>query len=130
MLRLAQTHAEIHVVSDQYGAPTNAHDLAQFIQSLALVHDKRDFKWGTYHFANDGKTHWAGLAEHIFNIARELRIPAANVKRIHSADYPTRAKRPADSLLDLELTKQTFGIDIRPWQKAVEEIVTELSAYS
>ena len=130
MLRLAQTQSEIGVVSDQYGAPTNAHDLAQFLQSLALAHNKMEHKWGTYHFANEGHTNWAAIAEHVFTIARPLGLPAAHVKPIHTSDYPTRAQRPAHSLLDLELTKRTFGIEIRPWQKAVEEIVTELSAHS
>jgi dTDP-4-dehydrorhamnose reductase len=130
MLRLAKTQSNIRVVSDQSGAPTSAHDLALFLQSLALSHDNMPHKWGTYHFANDGQTHWAGVAEYVFKIARQLGMPAAHVEHIRTADYPTRAKRPAQSLLDLELTKHTFGINIRPWQNAVADIVAELSAQS
>jgi dTDP-4-dehydrorhamnose reductase len=128
MLRLALSHHEVRVVADQWGAPTSAVDLAQFIQSVALSHDDMQHKYGTYHFSNEGQTHWAALAEHVFDIAKRQGKPFADVRHISTQDYPTRAKRPAHSLLDLQLTKRIFGVDIRPWQDAVTDIVTQLCA--
>jgi dTDP-4-dehydrorhamnose reductase len=130
MLRLAKTQTEINVVADQYGAPTSADDIAQFIKYIVLRDQTKEPKYGTYHYANSGITNWAGVAEYIFACARELGHPAAHVRHIPTSDYPTRAARPAYSVLNTDKVKDSFGISIRSWQDALKDIITHVCAQS
>jgi dTDP-4-dehydrorhamnose reductase len=129
MLRLAADRDELRVVSDQIGSPTYAVDLAAALIELARKMAGRpveDQRWGVYHLANAGTTSWAGLAEAtlVASLAHGGRV--VPIRHITTAEYPTPARRPANSRLDCTRMAQAFGIAMPPWQDAVERCVSEL----
>ncbi|HEX7822383.1 MAG TPA: dTDP-4-dehydrorhamnose reductase [Sphingobium sp.] len=127
MLRVGATNPEMRVVDDQHGCPTSAADLAAALQTMVLRHlDDSDAPVGIYHFVNAGKTSWRGLAQTIFSLSAAAGGPSANVTGITTADYPTPARRPANSALATGRLTRDFGITPRPWQEAVSDIVAEL----
>ena len=129
MLRLAETTPELRVVDDQRGSPTSARDIAAALQRLALrAVDDPKTHWGVYHFVNAGVTSWHGLAEHIFNWRAEHGWPVPQVRPIATTDFPTPALRPRYSHLDTTLIQARFGIEPRPWEQAIDEILEELTA--
>ena len=73
-----------------------------------------------------GETHWAGLAKHIFATSGKDGGPFAEVIEIPSSDYPTPAKRPANSRLDCTKLARQYGLNFRTWTEAVAEIVSRL----
>lgn len=129
MLRLAETRPELRVVDDQRGCPTSATDIAGALLTITqrLVSDPQA-PVGTYHFVNAGEATWCGFARAIFEIAAEHGRPAPSVEGITTADYPTPARRPANSRLDVAKLAQDYAISPRPWREAVEEIVETLLA--
>jgi len=113
MLRLADERRTLRVVADQRGSPTAAADLAAAILRIATAPTKR---WGTFHFTGGGETTWHGFAEAIVG----GRVP---VEPIATADYPTPARRPANSVLDCGKIAAAYGIVGRPWQVALGEVL-------
>lgn len=130
MLRLAGERDVLRVVADQRGRPTGARDLAQAIvaRAPAMVGADRatGFPWGTYHFACAGETTWHGLATRTIELAAPRTGKRPDVQPIATADYPTPAKRPANSVLDTTKYERTFGVTIRTWQDSLAEVVGEL----
>lgn len=127
MLHLSETREQVRVVADQFGRPTAAGDLAATCLALAArqLADDSAAK-GVFHFANSGKTSWADFAEAIFSeAAKRGRKPVA-ITPIPSKDYPTPARRPANSCLDTSKIEAEFGIVARPWRAALSECVEEL----
>ena len=102
MLRLAQTRDEIAVVADQRGNPTSALDIADALLRVArrLVADPSLAPTGVFHLAGTGEASWADLAEATFAVAARRGWPRPKLRRIATADYPTAARRPANSRLD------------------------------
>jgi dTDP-4-dehydrorhamnose reductase len=129
MLRLGAERDALRVVADQHGTPTHAGDLAAALATVMgrLTADPAQPS-GTWHCANSGETTWHGLASEVFACAagHGLKVPAM-VEAITSAEYPTPARRPADSRLDTSAIARDFGIQLRPWQNAVAEIVSQLA---
>lgn len=120
MLRLAQDRDEISVVADQFGRPTWANDLAEacLASAAALQRTQSDAR-GLFHFANAGDASWADLAEAVFAEAESRGWPSARVKRISTAEYPTRARRPANSRLGTAKIEKALAIRPRPWRQAL-----------
>jgi dTDP-4-dehydrorhamnose reductase len=108
MLRLAEQKGEIAVVDDQVGTPTSAFDVADAV--LAALPAVKDGASGTFHFAGDRALSWAELADEVFRTSSALGGPRASVRPISSADYPTRAARPAYSALDSGRFEARFGL--------------------
>ncbi|MFD1785986.1 dTDP-4-dehydrorhamnose reductase [Sphingomonas floccifaciens] len=127
MLRVAAERDTLRVVDDQTGSPTGAADLAQALMTIAvrLVEDA-DAPTGTYHFSNAGPVTWAGFAREIFRQSGLRGGPVAAVEGITTADYPTPARRPANSLLSHDAIQRAYGITPRPWQDALGDILDEL----
>jgi len=129
MLRLAATREKVGVVDDQHGAPTAAPDLAHAILDLiglagaALDRDTG----GIYHLAAAGETTWYGFAEAIFSgwARRGHRVPM--LEPITTAQYPTAARRPANSRLDCSKIARVFGLRLPPWQSSLERCLDELA---
>jgi dTDP-4-dehydrorhamnose reductase len=129
MLRLGSERDMLRVVADQRGTPTHAGDLAAALASvMARFAADPAQPSGTWHCTNAGETTWHGLASHIFACAASLglKVPGT-VEAITTAEYPTPARRPADSRLDTGAIARDFGIRLRPWQDAVAEIVGQLA---
>ncbi|HEV2335562.1 MAG TPA: dTDP-4-dehydrorhamnose reductase [Stellaceae bacterium] len=128
MLRLAEEHPRLRVVADQVGSPTSAADLAAAIGAIVRELEAGTSLWGTYHFAGGGAVSWHGFAEAIFELAAPWRGAPPVVEAITTADYPTAARRPKNSVLDCRRISDAFGIVPRPWREALAEVIAELSA--
>ncbi len=118
MLRLMGERDELTVVSDQRGTPTYAADLAEALVRL-VQSDSRDY--GAYHYTNAGEATWYDFAVAIRDeaLARgmiERRIP---ILPVTTAEYPTKAERPAYSVLSLERFAAVTGVEIPPWREAL-----------
>jgi dTDP-4-dehydrorhamnose reductase len=126
MLRLFQERDEVRVVADQWGSPTLAGDLADTILQIIT---RDTFQYGTFHFTNEGRTNWFEFASLILDLARKDHLLDREVRilPITTDQYPTRALRPANAYLSKEKIKKALHIQIRPWQEALSELITELS---
>lgn len=122
MLKLLNCRDELRVVDDQVGSPTWTRQLADAILSII---DHNSSQFGTYHFSGDGRTSWFGFAQKIYELghSRGLIQNECVVRPVTSDQYPTRAKRPAYSLLDKSRVRETFGIEIEPWESALESFL-------
>ena len=131
MLRLAQERDNLSVVADQYGAPTSANWMAQITRETLQNPQHADLS-GLYHLSNAGRTTWHGYAQYVLAQALEmgwqLKIKPEDVKAIATADYPLPAPRPANSMLDTSLVRQSLGLKIPTWESGVMEVLLNLKA--
>jgi dTDP-4-dehydrorhamnose reductase len=126
MLRLAATHDELRVVADQRGCPTSATDLACAILAIAPRLAAGTDVWGTYHFAGNGVATWHVFASRIVVAQAPLTGRSPRVTPITTAEFPTPARRPANSEFDCSKFAQVFGIRARPWGEEVDRITRTL----
>ncbi len=128
MLRLAETCDEVTVVADQIGAPTSALDIADGVFAVArrLADDAPNANTGVFHMTAAGEASWADFAEEIFKVSRAAGGPAARVKPIRTEDYPTPAKRPANSRLDCAKIEAAYRIALPDWRASVPGVVRRL----
>ena len=127
MLRVGADRPSLRVVADQHGSPTGAADLAATLATIAMrLADDPMAPTGTFHFSNAGATTWHGFAQAIFTAAAARGGPSSAVEAITTADYPTPARRPANSLLSHRAIGEAYGIAPRPWQAALDDILDEL----
>ena len=128
MLHLARDRDEIRVVSDQLGNPTSALDIADAIMTIAtrITTDTATSLRGTFHLTGQGEASWAGMAEDIFQLAQTHGYKLAKVRRISTKEYPTAAKRPANSRLNNDKLIRTFGIKLPEWQISLATCVERL----
>ena len=131
MLNAARKTKSLRVVADQRGTPTAAPDLAAAI--LFIAEQILDEAWyddykGIYHATNGGETTWHGFAEKIFALAAPLGLTAPEVTPIATADWPTPARRPADSRLDCTKLLNRFGYRLPGWEAPLGPIVEKLLA--
>lgn len=120
MLHLFKDREELNVVSDQYGQPTNANDLAEVIMKII---ESKNKKFGIYHFSNYPETNWSSFAKKIAEFSdAKIRINA-----ITTAEYPTPAKRPVRSTMDLSKIEKDYHIDLKHWETSLEECVEILN---
>lgn len=137
MMKLAQSRDMLNVVNDQFGAPTPARLIAQVsvlaIQKMLQKNDDMDKLSGVYHLAPAGFTNWYGFADEIFALARkaniELMLKAENFKGISTEEYPTPAKRPKNSRLDVAKLETTFGLVMPSWQSQLHLTFAEWLEY-
>ena len=127
MLRLGSQRPGLRVVADQAGAPTHAGAIADTLLALAARHQAgQALPWGTYHYTGAPVSSWHAFAVEIFRQARELglleREPA--VHAITTADYPTPARRPANSALDNSLARARLGLASPDWRAGLREVLT------
>lgn len=126
MLRLAGTRDEVRVVADQLGCPTSAFDIADAILALAPRLATDDGPRGVFHLVGSGEADWAAFACAIFAESRALGGPSTNVVPITTAEYPTPARRPANSRLATHKLRTDFGLVLPPWQASLRGIVGRL----
>lgn len=127
MLRLAERMPKLRVVADQVGCPTAAGDLAaallDMLPSCAAPRPQRVF-----HLAGTGSTSWHGFATAIFESAARYGAATPAVEPIGTADYPTPAKRPANSRLDCGLAARAFGVRLPPWRASLDRTIDAIFA--
>ena len=114
MLKLAQTHDTLKVVSDQIGRPTYAPHLSYAISRLIETN-----AYGTYHISNNGQCSWYDFAKEIFKIA-ELDM---NVEPITSQEYGNKAVRPQYSVMDLTKIESLLGYEMKNWRCGLEDYI-------
>lgn len=126
MLRLAQTRDALGVVADQYGGPTYAGDIANALLMMAkAIVDGKSTAFGVYHFSGLPHVSWHEFACTIFDKARDQGIlnKSLQVNAITTQEYPTPAKRPANSRLDTQKIHQHFGVVASDWQTALNHLI-------
>ncbi len=130
MLGAAQKTDRLRVVADQQGCPTAARDLAVAILAIVarLREGWQDRYAGVFHAAGAGSTTWHGFAEALFQDAAQYGRRTPTVERIATADWPTPARRPADSRLDCTKLAQVFNISLPEWRTGLSRTVAELLA--
>ncbi len=128
MLRLGETRDEIGVVADQRGNPTSALDVAEALARAArrLVEEPSPRLHGVFHVAGAGEATWADLAEAIFAIAARHGRARPKLRRIATADYPTVARRPANSRLDTAKFAAAYGFSLAEWTQSLPVCVERL----
>jgi len=130
MLRVGAERDRVRVVADQRGCPTTAADLADAILAIAarLRAGWRDSFAGVFHTAGSGETTWHGLAVATFEEAARFgaRIPV--VEAITTAEYPTKAKRPADSRLDCTKLEAVFDVRLPDWRSSLTRTIEAVFA--
>ena len=132
MLRLAGERDELRVVADQTGAPTPARLVAD--ASAAMLRQWLDDgenagRDGTYHLVSAGRCSWFEFAEAIVDgaAARGLIERRPRVVPIATAEYPTRARRPAYSVLDTSKVTAAFGLQLPDWRAGLESVFDQLA---
>lgn len=118
MLRVGQERDELRVVADQVGSPTPAWLIAEV---TAAVLRRGIGEGGTHHLVAAGQTSWHGFAQAIFEdaVARGRLSRAPRVIPITTAEYPTRARRPAYSVLDTQTLCEQYGVELPRWREAL-----------
>ncbi|MFN3020883.1 dTDP-4-dehydrorhamnose reductase [Chryseobacterium sp. TY3] len=119
MLNLFATKDELGIVNDQYGQPTNANDLADAIMEII----KKDAKhFGIFHFSNYPETTWFNFAEKI----KEFSGASIKLYPITTEQFPTPAKRPMRSTMNLDKIEKLYAIEPRRWEHSLEECIEVL----
>uniref|UniRef100_UPI0039B88FF6 dTDP-4-dehydrorhamnose reductase n=1 Tax=Albidovulum sp. TaxID=1872424 RepID=UPI0039B88FF6 len=126
MLRLAAERETLSVVDDQRGGPTAAADIAVTLWTVARAFAEGRGSSGVFHYAGAPTVSWAGFAEAVLAASALARRPS--VRRIASADYPTPARRPANSALDCARIRATYGIEQPDWRASLARVIRELEA--
>ncbi len=131
MLRLGRERRELGIVDDQHGGPTAARDIASACLAIAdrLVEGFGD-GYGTFHYSGAPATTWCGFARAVFEAAEPHGITPPEIKPITTADYPTPAARPANSVLDCGRIETVWGISQPNWRPALADAVADLLAES
>ncbi|MGI4955664.1 MAG: dTDP-4-dehydrorhamnose reductase [Janthinobacterium lividum] len=128
MLGAGKVRDKLTVVGDQKGCPTSAQDLAAAILAIAsrIEEGWRDEYAGVFHAAGSGWTTWHGLAVAVFEEAGRLGEKVPVVEAIRTEDWPTPARRPADSRLDCGKLARVFGVRQPDWRPSVARVVSDL----
>ncbi len=126
MLRLGKERDVIKVVADQHGGPTWAGDIAATLLNLVKRwEDGEIITWGTYHYSGQPATTWHGFAEAIFEKAEELGMidKRPRVGPITTAEYPTPAQRPLNSIFDCCKIAQQLNINQPDWRIGLRQVL-------
>ncbi|UOR06345.1 dTDP-4-dehydrorhamnose reductase [Hymenobacter aerilatus] len=119
MLKLGRERDELRIIWDQAGTPTYAIDLAG---CLLTIIEQQNQEYGIYHYSNEGLTSWYDFAVAIFELGKvEVRaLP------IRTAEYPTKATRPAYSVMDKSKVKKALNISIPHWRESLQTCMERL----
>ncbi len=140
ILNLARTRPTLKIVSDQIGAPTYAENLARLVEHTIGATESKAFSQqlslceaasslsGTYHASDAGFTNWFAFADRFVSLAREVEPGEtwAQLQPIPTAEYPTAARRPADSRLDCTLLGERLGFYMPHWEESLKVAMTQV----
>ncbi|QDA59458.1 dTDP-4-dehydrorhamnose reductase [Hymenobacter jejuensis] len=119
MLKLGRERDELRIIWDQIGTPTYAIDLAGCIFTII---ERQSQQYGVYHYSNEGVTSWYDFAKAIF----ELSNTSVNAVPIRTAEYPTKATRPAFSVMDKTKVKTNLQLAIPHWRDSLKECMSRI----
>jgi dTDP-4-dehydrorhamnose reductase len=119
MIKLGTDRDSLGIIADQVGTPTYGVDLASALLDI-IASDKKAY--GIYHYSNEGAISWYDFAQAIF----ELGNITVAVKPLKTSEYPTKAARPAFSVMDKSKIKNTFGIAIPYWRDSLKVAISAL----
>lgn len=134
MLRLGRERDRLSIVGDQFGAPTTSIELArathEVVSSILANRFAAAEEWaGLYHMTCAGSTSWFGFAQAIFARASAvLDVKSPELAPITTADYPTPAARPRNSVLSNDKLHIRFGVQLAPWQSALDAAIAQLKS--
>ena len=128
MLRLGAERPALRIVADQQGCPTEAADIARAVARIAatLLGAPGPDQFGTFHFAGQPPTSWYGFAQEIFRRVEAVGRPVPALGAITTADYPTPARRPVNSVLDSGKLARLYGIAPCDWRAALDRVLGTL----
>jgi dTDP-4-dehydrorhamnose reductase len=138
ILKLARERDRLRIVADQHGAPTWSRDLAMMtadvIAQCETAARGRELEsiladvGGVYHAAGAGETTWYGFAAEALRLQQEKEpnVRFAQIDAITTAEYPTPAKRPANSRMSCEKLAERFGWKMMDWQDSLREVLAQL----
>ncbi|TFF42682.1 dTDP-4-dehydrorhamnose reductase [Pseudomonas sp. RIT623] len=130
MLRLAAERDSLAVIDDQVGAPTGADLIADVTAHAVRAVRSNSELCGLYHLAAAGETTWCGYARYVLEQAAELgvelKVRAEQVKALTTDAYPTPAKRPANSRLDIQKLQRAFELSLPDWHQGVARMLVEI----
>ncbi len=121
MLRLGKEKPELRVVSDQTGSPTYARDLAEVLLTIAAKIETVK-QYGIFNYSNRGNITWYDFAKAILEI-KGIKTP---VTPITTAEFPTLAKRPSYSTLDLTKIQKVYGVTVKDWRESLTDCLQKL----
>lgn len=124
MIRLGKEREKLTVIFDQVGTPTYAADLAQVLMQIIVASEKGKFIPGIYNYSNEGVCSWYDFTISIHKLAG---ITNCQVLPIGTKDYPTKAARPAFSVLNKSKIKATYGITIPLWETSLAVCISKLN---
>jgi dTDP-4-dehydrorhamnose reductase len=113
---------EMRVVGDQIGCPSSAVDIADALLEITTTLGRRS---GIWHFVNGGEASWHDLAAHVFNVMAMRGMKVPRLIEIATTEYPTPARRPANSRLCTRKFEHDFGQTPRDWRTAMDDILAE-----
>ncbi len=124
MLRLFKEQDVVRVVDDQFGTPTYTMDVAKML--LYFIINKIN-QYGVYHFSNEGRTSWYKFCQQIYEQVKAIGMldTEATILGINTDEYPTKAKRPANSYMSKEKIKKIYNF-IPDWQQALSKFFHEI----
>jgi dTDP-4-dehydrorhamnose reductase len=127
MLRLMSTRDKVGVVADQRGTPTSAADLAE---TLVSVIKRPKTQYGTFHFTNLGEISWYDFACEIQRLGLEYGLLSrkCEISPLTTAEYPTKTRRPAYSVLSKEKIIADYGLKIPDWKDALAVFLRSIEA--
>jgi dTDP-4-dehydrorhamnose reductase len=134
MLRLAGEREHLRVVDDQVGAPTSARTIAAASAAIIVAHDvgdrvDRGYRERVFHLSAAGAVSWHGFASAIFARAERARllVRVPTVEAIPTSAFPTRARRPAYSVLDNTRLHEAFGLRLPDWEAQLDDVIGDLA---
>ena len=131
MLALADKREQLTVVGDQRGSPTNALDIADGVIAVVknlLARPSAQELRGVFHMTGGGDTNWAEFATAIFAASAAAGGPSARVVPITTAEYPTPARRPANSRLDNGRLASIHSVRLPHWQESLQGCIQRIVA--
>lgn len=122
MLRVGAERDQLRVVADQFGTPTPAALIAGVTRDVIGSGHALS---GTWHLTALGEASWHAFAQEIFDQAsgRGLLANIPEVVAITTAEYPTRARRPAYSCLDTSTLRDEFKLSLPDWRMGLAQVL-------
>ena len=120
MLNLFSSKDELGIVSDQFGQPTNANDLAEAVMKIITAEPKN---FGVFHFSNYPETNWFEFAQKIADFSdSKIKLNA-----ITTEEFPTPAKRPKRSTMALDKIEEVYGVEPIHWENSLQNCIETLA---